>query len=51
MARSIISPRLIRGQLLFQVGDVLFPTFAQAACAWVAAIEALAELRRQGGGS
>jgi hypothetical protein len=51
MARSIINPRLIRGQLLFQVADVLFPTFAEAACAWAAATEALTELRRQGGAS
>lgn len=47
MARSII-PRLVRGVLLFQVADVLFPTFARAACAWVAAAEALAEQRQQG---
>lgn len=50
MATPII-PRVIRGHLLFQVADVLFPTFAQAACAWAAAAEALAELRRTGGAS
>lgn len=48
MAGSII-PRLIRGALLFQVADVLFPTFAQAVCAWAAAAEDRAEQRRQGG--
>lgn len=50
MARSII-PRLVRGVLYFQIADVLFPTFAQAVCAWVAATEDLAELRQRGGGS
>lgn len=37
MAKSII-PRLVRGRLYFQVSDVLFPTFAQAASAWSAAL-------------
>lgn len=37
MAVSII-PRLVRGCLYFQVFDVLFPSFAQAAAAWSAAM-------------
>jgi hypothetical protein len=36
MAVRIMS-RTVRGRLYFQVADVLFPTFAQAACAWSAA--------------
>ena len=49
MATRIITPRVIRGNIYFKVADVLFPTFAQAVCAWAAATEALAELHRQGG--
>lgn len=37
MATPIITPRVIRGNLFFQVANVLFPTFAGAACAWSAA--------------
>ena len=37
MAKAII-PRVVRGRLYFQVSDVLFPTFAQAATAWSAAL-------------
>jgi hypothetical protein len=33
MAVRII-PRVIRGRLFFQIGDIYFPTFAQAADAW-----------------
>lgn len=51
MATPIITPRVFRGKLFFQVANVLFPTFAQAVCAWTAASEALAELRQQGGAS
>lgn len=51
MATLIISPRVIRGHMYFKVADVLFPTFARAACAWAAAVEALAELRQEGGAS
>lgn len=36
MAVSII-PQVIRGRLFYQVADVLFPTFRQAASAWSAA--------------
>ena len=36
MAKPII-PRIIRRRLFYQTADVLFPTFAQAACAWSAA--------------
>ena len=36
MAEPII-PRLVRGRLFFEICDVLFPTFAQAAGAWSAA--------------
>lgn len=36
MATSII-PRLVRGRLYFQIADVLFPSFQQAASAWSAA--------------
>lgn len=36
MAMPII-PRVSRGVLLFQLSDVLFATFAEAACAWSAA--------------
>lgn len=50
MATPII-PRIVRGRLHFQIADVLFPTFAQAVCAWAAAAEALAELHRTGGAS
>lgn len=32
-----IQPALVRGRLYFQVAEVLFPTFAQAATAWSAA--------------
>lgn len=34
---TVIIPRLVRGRLYFQVSDVLFPTFRQAAAAWSAA--------------
>ena len=37
MARRII-PRFVRGRLYFQIADVLFPTFAEAASAWSAAM-------------
>lgn len=37
MATLIISPRVIPGNIFYQVADVLFPTFAGAACAWSAA--------------
>lgn len=33
----MIIPRVIRGRLYFQICDVLFPTFRQAASAWFAA--------------
>lgn len=36
MAVPII-PRLLRGRLFFQVQDVLFPSFREAATAWSAA--------------
>lgn len=36
MAVSII-PRVVRGCLWFEVGPVLFPSFAAAASAWSAA--------------
>lgn len=36
MARPII-PRLVRGDISFQVANVLFPTFAEAVFAWAAA--------------
>ena len=36
MATRIV-PRLVRGRLFFEICDVLFPTFAQAVCAWCAA--------------
>lgn len=36
MAIQIIA-RVIRGRLYFQIGDVFFPTFAQAVSAWSAA--------------
>jgi hypothetical protein len=36
MAVPII-PQVIRGLLFYQVADVLFPTFRQAASAWSAA--------------
>lgn len=36
MAVRII-PRVVRGRLFFEIRDVLFPTFAQAASAWSAA--------------
>lgn len=32
-----IIPRIHRGRLHFQVGDVLFNSFRAAACAWAAA--------------
>lgn len=35
MATPII-PRIARGCLFFQLGDVLFPSFAAAASAWSA---------------
>lgn len=37
MALKII-PRFIRGRVFYQVSDVLFPSFAQAAGAWSAAV-------------
>lgn len=37
MAQAKITPRVIRGSLMFQVAEVLFPSFAMAACAWSAA--------------
>jgi hypothetical protein len=37
MAKAII-PRIVRGRVYFQIADVLFPTFAQAAGAWSAAV-------------
>lgn len=37
MAPCII-PRFVRGRLFYQVSDVLFPTFRQAATAWCAAV-------------
>jgi hypothetical protein len=37
MAIAII-PQIIRGRLFYQIADVLFPTFAQAAGAWSAAV-------------
>lgn len=36
MAVRII-PRLVRGRLWFEIGPVLFPSFAAAASAWSAA--------------
>lgn len=36
MAMPIIA-RIVRGRLHFQIADVLFPTFAEAATAWCAA--------------
>ena len=36
MATPII-PRIVRGCLYYQTADVLFPTFSQAATAWLAA--------------
>jgi hypothetical protein len=36
MAVAII-PRNVRGRLYFEIGPVLFPTFAAAASAWSAA--------------
>ena len=36
MALHII-PRVIRGRLYFEIGPVLFPSFAAAASAWSAA--------------
>lgn len=37
MAVRII-PQIIRGRLFYQVSDILFPTFSQAAGAWSAAV-------------
>lgn len=37
MAVRII-PQIIRGRLFYQIADVFFPTFAQAAGAWSAAV-------------
>ena len=36
MAKAII-PRVHRGCLYFEVGPALFPSFAEAVCAWSAA--------------
>lgn len=36
--RNLIRPRIIRGRVFYQVSDVLFPTFRQAATAWSAAV-------------
>lgn len=39
MAKSIITPRVIRGNLFFQVADVLFASRAAALCAASALLE------------
>lgn len=48
MAEPII-PRIVRGRLYFEVGPVLFPTFAAAASAWSAAACHRLDIVDQGG--
>lgn len=50
MAMLIIA-RVIRGRLYFQVSDVLFPTFTQAAGAWSAALAHRLDMVDVGGAS
>nr|WP_298717231.1 hypothetical protein [uncultured Steroidobacter sp.] len=50
MAMRIITPRVIRGKLYFQVADVLFLTFAAAASAWLAAEAHRVDTVEQDGG-
>lgn len=37
MAAIKVTPRVLRGQLFFAVGPVLFTSFRAACCAWSAA--------------
>lgn len=49
MAKPII-PRLVRGDLFFQVSEVLFPTFAAAVSAWLAVQAEISNSRELSGG-